>query len=70
MSYSPRNNKLISLIIAIIGLVVVILLMLGGAALAGRVWDPPWNPFRQNPKKTDNNLQLNNVKTFINNKLK
>ena len=64
---NKKNSKLFSVIIAVISLVVVLLLILGGAALAGRVWDPPWNPFRQNPKKDS---QLKNIKTLINEKLK
>ena len=40
------TSKTISLIIALVGLLIVLAIVLGGAMLAGRAWDPKWNPFR------------------------
>ncbi len=45
------KSNLISWIAASAGLLVVVLLIGGGAMLAGRVWDPLWNPLRPNPNK-------------------
>ncbi|MSU60589.1 MAG: hypothetical protein EXS52_01585 [Candidatus Staskawiczbacteria bacterium] len=48
---SPRTktliNKFIPSIINVTGLVVVILLIIGGALLAGKKWNPKWDPFEQ-----------------------
>lgn len=44
-------RKLWSVILGISGLLVVSLLIGGGAILAGRVWDPEWNPFRPSADK-------------------
>ncbi len=41
-----KPNKVISVILAVLGLVIVILLIGGGAALAGHAWNPKWNPFK------------------------
>ncbi|MBX4200856.1 hypothetical protein KW786_01880 [Candidatus Parcubacteria bacterium] len=45
------KNRVLSWITASAGLIVILLLIGGGALLAGRVWDPLWNPLRPNPKK-------------------
>ena len=42
--------KILSIIGAIVGLIVIISLIIGGALLASQKWNPTWNPFRP---KTD-----------------
>ena len=45
----PSKNgkgKFISITVAILGSVIVIGLIIGGALLASRRWDPTWNPFK------------------------
>ncbi len=37
--------KIISLIVALLGLLIIFSIVLGGAVLAGKKWDPRWNPF-------------------------
>ncbi|MDO8530118.1 MAG: hypothetical protein Q7S10_01810 [bacterium] len=43
----PKLNKakVISLLVALLGLLIIFSIVLGGAALAGKKWDPSWNPF-------------------------
>ncbi len=53
------SGKILSIIGASAGLIVVLLLILVGSALAGRLWDPEWNPFRPNPDKVINQAFLN-----------
>lgn len=43
------KNKLLSVILGILGLVLVLLIIGVGALLAGHVWNPKWNPFKQAP---------------------
>ncbi len=40
-------NKIVSLILGFLGIVVMIIIIGGGALLAGHFWNPPWNPFYQ-----------------------
>jgi len=51
--------KIISITLGVAGLVLVLLIIGVGALLAGRVWDPKWNPFKP-PKErtTQNNINL------------
>lgn len=61
-SPSPHKNitsRVRALVVASAGLILVLLLIGGGAILAGRVWDPLWNPFRPNPTKTISTAFLN-----------
>lgn len=52
MQENKKNkSKLLSLIITSIGLIIITLLILGGALLAGHVWNPKWNPFKQTSDK-------------------
>jgi len=39
------KSKVFSLVVALVGLLITLAIVLGGAALAGHVWDPKWNPF-------------------------
>ncbi|OGZ62934.1 MAG: hypothetical protein A2639_01435 [Candidatus Staskawiczbacteria bacterium RIFCSPHIGHO2_01_FULL_34_27] len=41
------RGKVLSIIIASLGLILILLLIIGGAALAGKVWNPLWNPFNR-----------------------
>lgn len=43
------NRKMISIISSVAGLIIVSLLIIGGALLSSKRWDPRWNPFRANP---------------------
>ncbi len=43
---SHMAARVLSIIGAVAGLVVIIGLIVGGALLASRKWDPVWNPFR------------------------
>ncbi len=45
-SQKDSQGKILSVIIASVGLAIIILLIIGGALLAGHVWDPKWNPFK------------------------
>jgi hypothetical protein len=49
--YPGSRPGLWSWITASVGIVVIMILIGGGALLAGRVWDPLWNPLRPNPNK-------------------
>ena len=42
-----QNGKLLSTIGTIVSLIVIVVLIIGGAMLASKKWDPQWNPFRQ-----------------------
>ena len=42
-----QNRKLLSTIGTAVGLIVIVVLIIGGAMLASKKWDPRWNPFRQ-----------------------
>ncbi len=57
------KSNLISWIAGVAGLVVVLVLIGGGALLAGRVWDPLWNPLRPNPDKVISAALVNLQKT-------
>ncbi len=67
---NPKSNTFLGKVLYIIGtsagLVVVLLVIGGGATLAGRVWDPEWNPFRPNPDKVISQafLKMQDLKTF------
>ncbi len=51
----PSSNKgLLALKIA--GIAVLVVVIGGGVALASRVWNPPWNPFRPDPQEVLDNM--------------
>ena len=58
------KGKTLSAILAIFGLIVVISLIGIGAALAGRIWDPKWNPFRPKASKDSPVIYKNFQETF------
>lgn len=50
-SIKKNKSKVISSILGISGLVIVLGIIVGGALLASHVWNPKWNPFKQNVDK-------------------
>lgn len=58
------GRKLWPVIISSTGLIVVILLIGVGAALAGRVWDPAWNPFHSKNSRDNHSFVLNISQSF------
>ena len=40
-------GRTISITIGVLGIVIVLVIIGGGALLAGHVWNPKWNPFKQ-----------------------
>ncbi len=45
------RSKVVSIMLASAGVIIVLLLIGVGALLAGHVWNPTWNPFKQNSDK-------------------
>jgi hypothetical protein len=45
-------GKIVSITLGVLGLVVVLAIIGGGAMLAGHVWNPAWNPFKPSPTDT------------------
>lgn len=41
------RGKIPSIIGTVMGVLIIITLIIGGALLASKQWDPTWNPFRQ-----------------------
>ena len=41
------RGKIPPMIGTVMGVLIIITLIIGGALLASRQWDPKWNPFRQ-----------------------
>lgn len=41
------KGKIFSITVTILGLIIIISLVIGGALLSSKKWDPNWNPFRQ-----------------------
>lgn len=64
VSALPQKNVL-GLVLKIVGLVIVVAAVGGGASLATRVWDPLWNPFRPDPEKVISQMmdKMEQVKT-------
>ena len=61
----PRRvliGRALSIIIAVIGLIIIISIVIGGALLASKRWDPKWNPFRQKDPKASQLIRINIVK--------
>ena len=60
----PQKNVL-GLVLKIIGLVILVAAVGGGASLATRIWDPLWNPFRPSPEKVISQMmdKMEQVKT-------
>ncbi len=52
-----KKSKFLILSIAgtVLGFIIIVALIIGGALLASKKWDPKWNPFRQ---KVDKNSIL------------
>ncbi|OGZ64731.1 MAG: hypothetical protein A3A98_01940 [Candidatus Staskawiczbacteria bacterium RIFCSPLOWO2_01_FULL_40_39] len=49
MPENPQKNftgKIVSITLAVTGLLIITSIIIGGALLASRKWDPTWNPFR------------------------
>ena len=43
-----KPKRIIQIISTVVGLIIISLLILGGALLSSKRWDPKWNPFRSN----------------------
>lgn len=54
-----KEVKIIQILSTIVGLIVISMLILGGSLLAGKRWDPRWNPFNPNIKNIQSNTQQN-----------
>lgn len=39
-------SRILSISGAVLGLIVIITIIIGGSLLSSRRWDPKWNPFR------------------------
>lgn len=59
---APRKKHTLKIILIVIGVIVIG----GGVALASRVWDPLWSPFRPNPEEVINRMieKTKTVKSF------
>ena len=45
---SNKPKRIIQIIVTLVGLIIISLLIIGGALLSSKRWDPKWNPFRAN----------------------
>lgn len=61
----PKKNNNLPKILAIIGIVAIVLIIGAVSALAMRIWDPLWNPFRPSPEKVISQMmaKMQEVKT-------
>ena len=53
------SSKIGGIIIKIIGIIIVLGIIAGGAMLASGFWDPIWSPFRPNPEQIINAMAQN-----------